>query len=80
MPEHGGLSSFMATHIFVSVAREVDEGLLVLHVDGDTPYLLQHILEVAEVCQQVHDGVANLIENWLAVANAHQGTGVVWRK
>ena len=67
----------MHTHIIVSVLWEVDVCFLVLHVDDDSLDLRQHVLVVPEVCQQVHDGVADLLIHRLPEPHADQGTRVV---
>lgn len=63
-------SLYRVTYIFVSIAGEVDGGSFVLHVDRDPADLRQHVLEVPEVCQEIHDGVSNLKEHWFTIPNA----------
>lgn len=65
------------SHLLISIAWEVDERLFVLHVDCNPRYLWQHVLEVPEVSQQVHNCVTNLIEHRLAIADADQWTRII---
>lgn len=64
------VSLYRVTYIFVSIAGEVDGGSFILHVDRDPADLRQHVLEVPEVCQEIHDGVSNLKEHWFTIPNA----------
>lgn len=63
-------SLYRITYIFVSIAGEVDGGSFILHVDRDPADLRQHVLEIPEVCQEIHDGVSNLKEHWFTIPNA----------
>ncbi len=65
------------SHLIVSVPWEGQECLLVLHVYRHPSYLRQHVLIVTEVCQQVHDSVADFLIHWLTESYADQRTGIV---
>ena len=67
----------MSSDLVVSVSGEVDVGFLVLHVDGDSADLGQHVLVITEVRQEIHDGVADLTEHRLTETHADQRAWVV---
>lgn len=61
----------------VSTARQTDASAFLFHVNQQAADLRQSVLEVVEVCEQVHNGVTDLTINRLSVAHTHQWTRVI---
>ena len=66
------------SYIVVSVPRHVDVGPAALHVHGGAPYVRDSVLEVAQIGQQVDDGVSDLLVDRPTIPDTHHRTWVIW--
>jgi len=67
-----------ATYCFVTSDRQFHRGSFVLHVNNKPTNLRQRVLEVVEVGQQIHNGVANFTVDRFSISGAHQWSRIVW--